>query len=176
MKFTRFSKVGMAALGVILLAWLILTLAFGGDNPSPQPLVTDDKHCPNCGRELPFGITAKDCPFCAIERRQDARRGNAASGGHRINPTFPIVAGSLFVILLAANVFVALRNRKVQEKDETYFHLQCPKCSRKIRFRQNQFGKAALCPLCKRPIVFPRLQMAQSPWMKMKRWLRLAPQ
>jgi hypothetical protein len=78
--------------------------------------------------------------------------------------------------LLGANIFVVVRNRRSQCKDDVYFHLQCPKCSRRIRFRKNQFGKAALCPLCKRPIVFPRIQVTESPWLKMKRWLKLVPQ
>lgn len=175
MKFTRFSKIGMGFLALMLIAWLVLTLGFSdvGD-PNAVQAPSDGKHCIRCGRELPAGTDSKDCPYCALEKAA-GRKGNEPSSG-RINLTFPVIVSSLFVILLAANILVFVRNRKAQEKDEVYFHLQCPKCSRKIRYRESQFGKAALCPLCKRPIVFPRLQLAQSPWMKMKRWLRLAPQ
>jgi hypothetical protein len=174
MKFTRFSKIGMAALATMLVAWLVLTFAFGPSDPNQ--VVFDGVHCTVCGRELPRGTDPKDCPYCALEKRHLERTGQAAPGGRNVKLTFPIIAGSLFFLLLAANIFAFLRNRKVQEKDEVYFHLQCPRCSRRIRFRKSQFGKAALCPLCKRPIVFPRIELAQSPWKKMKRWLRLAPQ
>jgi hypothetical protein len=176
MKLSRFTQIGMAVLAAILVVWLVLTLASsGGQKKSGPSLIVDDKHCPICGQELPKGGSARDCPYCLLESKKEGGKPYAGKSTGP-NPVVPIVLGVLFVLLIGANIFVNVRSRWKERQDETYYLFQCVKCSRRIRYRQSQFGKPALCPLCKRPFVFPRPDDAHlSPWLKMKRWLKLAP-
>jgi hypothetical protein len=176
MKLTRFTKIAMGVLGAVLVGWLVLTLVTSGDTQKTKAVARDDKHCPECGRELPKNYRSGDeCPYCKLESHSGGKSGKR-NALLRANLTFPIIVGSLFAVLLAANIIVSIRARRRENKEEDYFVLQCPKCSRRIRYRESQFGKAALCPLCRRPIVFPRVRLSESRWLKMKRWLKLAPQ
>jgi DNA-directed RNA polymerase subunit RPC12/RpoP len=86
----------------------------------------------------------------------------------------PIALVSVLALLLAANILFALRGRRKQVKEETFFHYWCPKCGRKLRYRERQIGRLARCPLCERPIVFPKpAGMPATRWTKLRRLLRL---
>jgi len=174
-KFSRLTKIGLVVLGGALLVWLVITLAFSSTTKRTASVATDDKHCPICGRELPRGGAARECPYCYLEYKQSG--GTKGSLGVKgTGTTVPIVLVSLIVLLLGANIFVNVRARLKERKDETYYVFQCPKCARRIRYRAAQFRKPALCPLCKRPFVFPGLAEPRlNPWLRMKRWLKLAP-
>jgi hypothetical protein len=54
--------------------------------------------------------------------------------------------------------------------------MYCTKCRRRLRYRQRQIGHFAQCPLCGKPIIFPkpRMQAPESRWRKVKRWLKIA--
>ena len=171
MKLSRLTKIGMAVLGACLVVWLVLTLSSsGGPKKSGPSLIVDDKHCPICGQELPKGGAARDCPYCLLESKKEGGKPYAGKSTGP-SPVVPITLAVLFVLLIGANVFVNVRSRWKERKDETYYLFQCVKCSRRIRYRQSQFGKPALCPLCKRPFVFPGLAEPRlNPWLRMKRW------
>jgi len=175
-KLTPLTKIGLAVLGGALVIWLVVTLAFGSATKRTAAIATDDRHCPTCGRELPRGGEARECPYCYLENLQSGGKKGGSLRARGPSATVPIVLVSLIVLLLGANVFVNVRARLKERKDETYFVYQCVRCSRRIRYRQSQFGRPALCPLCKRPFVFPRpVDPHLSRWLKMKRWLKLAP-
>jgi hypothetical protein len=170
---SRLTKIGLAVLAVVMVVWLVLTLYASGGKSKTASAAVDDKHCPKCGMPLPRGGTAKECPYCFLENQQSGGKGAKLARGSGI--VVPIVVISLIVLLVGANVFVKLRARWKEQRDENYYIHECRKCSRKIRFRVHQFGTAALCPLCKRPFIFPKLDVDRSRWLRMKQWLNLAP-
>jgi len=87
----------------------------------------------------------------------------------------PITLVSVLALLFAANIILALRGRQKQVKEETFFYYWCPKCNRKLRYRERQIGSLARCPLCERPIVFPRpADMPEKHWTKLRRLLHLS--
>jgi hypothetical protein len=55
--------------------------------------------------------------------------------------------------LVAGGVFVFLRSRPVPEEPVLTF--ACPRCKRKLRFRQRQAGHRGACPRCKGDFTFP---------------------
>jgi hypothetical protein len=170
-QLSRLTKIGLAVLGAALIVWLVITLAFTGSTQKTGAVPVDDKHCPKCGLALPRGGLARECPYCFLANREQGVMAVKSS-----SPAVPIVIVSLIVLLVGANIFANVRSRRKERKDETYFVYQCAKCSRRIRYREAQFRKPALCPLCKRPFVFPQpYDPHLGRWMRMKRWLKLAP-
>ena len=45
--------------------------------------------------------------------------------------------------------------RPRQPGEEPYYHFQCPKCQRKLRFRAHKAGHQGMCPRCRTPCTFP---------------------
>jgi predicted amidophosphoribosyltransferase len=171
---SRFTKLSLVLTGVLLLVWLSLTLFAGSPSSKTEAVVTDEKHCPTCGRPLPrHAIARKECPYCLLERGPEAAKfGDKNSAG--ANKAVPITIISLFVLLLIANIASAVYGRVRKQKIEALFHYWCPKCGRKLRYRESQIGRLANCPLCERPIVFPRPEgLVDSRWTKLRRWLHL---
>jgi hypothetical protein len=176
-QLSKFTKIGLIAVGVAFVLWLGVMLFLTDERSKTDPArKADDRHCPVCGREYPRGVfTADDCPYCKLETLKSGGKSKRAGGPWGGKPVVLMVLGGIFVVLLGLNIFVSLHRRTRRNKPEVYFHLHCPRCSRKIRYRTSQFGKPALCPLCKRPIVFPKPVETGGPWRRMKRWLKLAP-
>ena len=161
MKLTRVTTIGMIALGVLFLAWLVLTLAFSDTPSRTAPAATDDRHCPRCGRELPRGAGPDDCPYCQMEAASQGKTLKPLGSRRPISPTIPVTIGTVFCILLGIHVYLAVRSR-LGQKPEVLYHLRCPKCERKIRYRASQAGRFAQCPLCKKPLIFPKLPESPS--------------
>jgi hypothetical protein len=180
MKLSLFTKIGMAAVGVLFLAWLTLTLLNRNGSDRTGPAVVDEKHCPRCGRELPKWAWGTDqCPYCQLEDRA----GGPASGSPRprfrsgvSSPVIPTLLIVTFAGLLTVHLVMLVRSRVVTKTEEVLYHLSCPKCSRKLRYRASQAGKLGQCPVCRRPVIFPRAADGRAPggWARMRRWLRMA--
>lgn len=174
---SRFTKIGMAAVAVLFLAWVGLNVFTSNQATRSAAVKQDETHCPNCGRELPkSAIAAGECPYCLIEqgpaKAKIRRRGDADPS----SPVAPIILVSLFCCLLATHVVLLVRQRVVGRKEGEVFYLNCPQCGRRIRYRESQAGHLARCPLCRRPLVFPRPAAGpDKPWHRLRRWLKLAP-
>jgi hypothetical protein len=170
-KLSGLTKIGLGMLGGALIVWLVLTLGFSQTTQRTSGIAVDDKHCPDCGMPLPRGGQARECPYCFLANREKGGKAGKSS-----SPAVPIVIVSLIVVLVGANIFVNVRARWKAKEDDIYYVFQCAKCGRKIRYREAQFSKPALCPLCKRPFIFPRpFESNAGRWLRMKRWLKLAP-
>jgi hypothetical protein len=174
MKLTRFTTVGMAVLALCFVLWLILLLVGTGGNRTGPAVRVDDKHCPNCGRELPLTArTAEDCPFCKLDTSADgAGRKRSSVGIAGTSFTVPAVLLAFFVLLLGVHLWVALQRKAANYKDETLYLTSCANCTRKLRYRPQQIGRAALCPLCRRLIVFPEPDEAprRRLWQRIIQW------
>jgi uncharacterized Zn finger protein (UPF0148 family) len=174
MKLSLFTKVGMAAVGVLLLAWLVLMFVSGSGSTKTGPAVTDEKHCPRCGRELPRWAWGTDqCPYCQLEERSGAplkQTGRSPAS----SPVVPTVLVATFAALLAVHLVMVIRTRVVPKAEEILYHLSCPKCGRKLRYRPPQVGRVGKCPVCHRPVIFPRPPEEAAPggWMNVRRWLK----
>jgi hypothetical protein len=180
MKTSRITKIGMAVVGSALLGWLVLVLFMqSGGEKIKSDAAADPNRCPHCNRELPaaYRDTGK-CPFCEVEGKADPAKA-ASQAKPRVSPIIPIVLASTFCLLLAINVAVAIRTRWKTAKDEVYYLITCEKCSRRMRYRESQIGKLGLCPLCKKPLLFPKPEEEiEASWSRVRRWLTLtsAPQ
>ena len=168
MKPTRFTTIGLIVLGVALVAWLVLLLASGGKTRTEAAKGADNR-CPNCGRELPRGA-AGECPYCAMEHGADkAKLKRDTSFAAR--PVIPITLFSVFCLLLAVHVLVSLRNRAGGKKEEASHHVNCQKCGRRLRYRPSQIGHLGKCPLCQKPLMFPKpAEGVKTIW---GRWLKI---
>jgi hypothetical protein len=161
MKMTRITKLGMAALGAALLAWLGLMLF--SDSPTKLAAdVTDDTRCPVCGRELPAAVqqAGGDCPFCKADGKSvDVRRARAsASGSAWRGPAIPTLLVAALVLLLVVHGVFLVRHRARAAKEDVVYIVSCKKCGRRLRYRERQGGQIAKCPLCQTIILFPKFQ------------------
>jgi hypothetical protein len=175
-KLSRFTIFGMVGLGVLFLAWIGLTFFAESESKRTEAIVKDEKRCPTCNRPLTQGAIERNvCPFCLLEQGEEAakiRKDRSFASSKAI----PITLASVLVLLLVANIAVAMRGRLKQAKEEIYFHYNCPKCRRRLRYRERQIGSLARCPLCERPIVFPKpAAWPETRWTKLRRWLHLEP-
>jgi DNA-directed RNA polymerase subunit RPC12/RpoP len=176
-KFSRFTKISLVVAGVLLAAWLGLTLF--AENVSTRTAASIDRPdtCPNCGRKVTDESMQRNlCPYCLMQNAGDPERAKIrkdSSGVAWGRSIARILIGSVIVLLLA-NVGVAVYTRQKQRKEEFLFYYNCPKCSRKLRYRESQIGRLAKCPLCERPIVFPRpTDMPETRWTRLRRMLHL---
>jgi uncharacterized Zn finger protein (UPF0148 family) len=180
MKLSLFTKIGMAAVGVLFLAWLVLWLMTGNASDKTGPAVVDEKHCPRCGRELPKWAWGTDqCPYCQLEESAQKAGTGTARPKFRSRASSPVIPTLLIVTfagLLTVHLVLLVRTRVGTKTEEVLYHLSCPKCGRKLRYRLSQAGRLGQCPVCRRPVIFPRDAGASAPggWAKMRRWLRLA--
>jgi hypothetical protein len=174
MKATRFTTIGLAVLGLILVAWLVLTVITYSTEKKSGPAATDDKHCPVCRRELPLASRASgECPFCKVEEAANGGKGKRLSrNSAAMNPILPVVLFSTFCVLLGIHVWLALRKRSWQNKEEILYITNCGKCRRRVRYRPDQIGHAALCPLCRKPIIFrqPDDPAPRRLWQLITKW------
>jgi hypothetical protein len=176
MKTSRITKIGMAVVGTALLGWLVLVLFVGGQAEKLKTEKPEDpNHCRFCGRELPVAYrdTGK-CPYCELAGKADPFKA-ATQAAPRVSPIIPIVLVSIFCVLLAIHVTLAIRKRWSTDKDEVYYLIACQKCSRRLRYRESQIGKLGLCPLCKKPLIFPKPEdeEMEGGWSRVRRWLTL---
>jgi hypothetical protein len=152
MKKSTLTKVGIAVTGTLLLGWLILELTTSG----PKKLGatrTDPTVCPECGTKLtPSG----DCLQCIGEMGLEEYRAKKEAAKPNVGRVIPIVLASLLFVLIATHIGFLVYNRRGKKKEEILFYYWCPKCSRKLRYREGQIGKASRCPICKRAFVFPK--------------------
>jgi hypothetical protein len=178
MKLSFWTLLGMVVIGTVLLAMLGL-LIFVNSGSTKSAAVTDENHCPVCGRELPPGyVGTGKCPYCEGRQARGEKLANLPSRPLTSRLlTVSVLLTLAFLGLLTTHVILFVRARAARKVAEETFYYQCPKCARKIRYRDCQIGHVAQCPLCRRPIVFPRPEGWEPPvslWVKMKRRLGLA--
>ena len=167
MKGSRITKFGMAAAGLMLLGWLVLSLVLSAESTKSKPAVTDDKHCPVCGLELPRYAIGGECPYCKLEGNADGQKKKQASQSPLASPVIPTVLCGTLCTLLVIHLVLITRSRL--RKEEVCCHMHCPKCGRRLRYRRSQIGRPGRCPLCARPLLFPKpAQEAAGRWGKIR--------
>ena len=154
MKFSRATKIGLAAVGGLLLLWGVVMLFLSG--PTKRgPAFVDTTHCPDCGSLL---NKQGECPKCMATEGQDAYRTKRANKGAASSNAIPITLGALFGLLLLTHIGINLRAYYARrgEESDVYYHVRCTKCGRKLRYREKQIEHLGRCPMCQKPIRFPK--------------------
>ncbi len=168
MKLSRVTKIGMATVGGLLLLWGALIIFTSTSSTKTGPAQVDPTRCPDCGSKY---NQAGECPRCLAEEGVEAYRAKRAKKeGFTSSPVIPTVLGSLFLLLLATHIGIIVRGRAKNQKQEVYYHVRCSKCGRKLRYRDTQIERLGKCPLCQRPLRFPR--PPEKP--KVSRWMKIA--
>ena len=146
------AKLAVGAIAVLLAVWCAVELM--GPPKKVGPAKADPNACPECGGQLTKG---GDCVSCMRElgadeyRARKKARAEAPPGGNAI----PFVLAGLLFVLIATHFGLLVYRRSRQNKEEILYYYHCPKCHRKLRYRDTQIGKSSQCPLCKRPFIFP---------------------
>src|SRR5215471_17641709 len=110
MKKSNITKIGMMAVAVLLLAWLVLTLTTNSNTKLEG--VEDPTKCPECGRPLPTSAQVEGvCPYCAAEKGEENARFKRKGQSLSTSPVIPITLVCLFCVLLAVHVGLIVRNR-----------------------------------------------------------------
>jgi hypothetical protein len=167
MKPSYLLKVGMIAVGLLFVLSLVL-LFFSNTTTRTGSAITDPTRCPDCGQELPKSAQATgECPYCKLQQmagKEVKRRGQG--GSWATSPVVLVVLISLFVLLLGTHVFLLVRaRRRGGLGEEPTYPLFCSKCHRKLRYRASQGGRLGQCPLCRRPLLFPKPpEPRKRPW------------
>jgi DNA-directed RNA polymerase subunit RPC12/RpoP len=170
-RIRRASLIALLVLGVLLLVWGGLMLAGVFDSPKKLgETKVDANRCPHCN--LPLSKVAKEkgeCLFC----HGDLPTKQRGVGEH---PASKAVIGGLigaFAILATINLVFFVRSWKGKDPEEAFYHLNCKKCTRKVRYRQRQIGQFARCPICRQLIRFPEPpEQPKGTWGKLKDWLK----
>jgi uncharacterized paraquat-inducible protein A len=168
LSFSRWTKISLIVVGVLLVGWVGVMLSGVLDPPKSTRLQqTDPNRCPHCNH--PLTAYAKQqgvCLFCKgdLPGKETPGRGGGAISGVLIG---------LFVVLLLTNVILFVRSRmRMKKEDEDYYHTYCKKCGRKVRFREQQCGQIAKCPTCRQLMRFPEApDKRPGVWGRMKGWL-----
>lgn len=121
-----------------------------------RPAAVDDKHCPECGRELPS--TGGECAFCKMQRAADIAAGKRGERpGRRWTGTHYFIL-FLITFLTVGGGYLILRSVKPHLRYRTEappLLTRCLKCKRKIRYAPSQVGRNVLCPSCKWSMTLP---------------------
>jgi hypothetical protein len=167
MKLSRATKIGMAAVGGLLLLWGVLMIFIGTSSTRIESGKVDLTHCPDCGSAL---NKAGECPRCIAELGLEAYREKHTDKGFASSAVIPIALGCLLGLLLATHVGLNLWAYKKGKRPEVYYYVRCTKCGRKLRYRDTQVERLGKCPLCQKPMRFPRPPEKPRP----NRWVKIA--
>jgi hypothetical protein len=69
-----------------------------------------------------------------------------------------MVLVAVALLLAAGGGVLVLRARRPPE--EVVCNFECPHCGRKLRYRGQKAGKAGICPLCRKALIYPPLPPA----------------
>jgi predicted Zn-ribbon and HTH transcriptional regulator len=171
LKVTGVTKIGLIALAVAFVLWLVLTYAF--DAPTKLAGKVDPNACPDCGNFLTQKERDRgECPYCKAKGKGGdlTKRDTTAKQASRVVP-WVLIGG--FVLLLAVHVGFVVKGWVGKGKDEVLYHLNCRKCDRKIRYRQGQIDHFAQCPRCRAWVRFPAppAPKRKNLWVQLKGWL-----
>src|SRR5262249_56740637 len=86
-------------------------------------------------------------------RRGGPVRGREGLGAKAMTDTTPVLLALGAVLAVAAGVWVYFRLRAPRE--EPYYHFRCPRCRRRLRYRQRPVGHSGRCSNCGGGVTFP---------------------
>jgi hypothetical protein len=168
--FAHYTLAAVVLCGGFACLWVAVTVFFSNAYAAVKQ---DPTRCPDCGREYSRATMAsKECTFCLAqgspgEKRDASKPKVLGSNSQQTSLTVPITLFTIFLVMLGIHLTVLWRAARAAAKEEVYFHTNCLKCDRKIRYRENQIGKVVGCPnpKCKSFIRCPEpVQEPSRPW------------
>jgi phage FluMu protein Com len=168
MKLSRDLKLGLAGVGLVLLLCLgLLIFATSGPTKTGPSRAVDPTVCEYCGKKLP---KSGDCLSCIAEMGLDKYHAKRESHYWFNSPIIAEVVIGLVCILLVVYITLLWRRRAAQPLEEVYYTIHCRKCGRKLRYRNSQVNHFGKCPICQKPILFPKPpeEPKTSPWTKFR--------
>ena len=121
MKHSTITKLGMMAVGVLLLGWVVLTLTTDSGTKL-EASKEDPTKCPECGRTLPTSAQLGGvCPYCAAEKGEENARIKRPGQSRSVSAVVPVVLVGLFCVLLAVHVGLIVRSRVGKGEDELLY-------------------------------------------------------
>jgi Zn finger protein HypA/HybF involved in hydrogenase expression len=176
-QFSGFTKISLGVTGLLLVVWFVVTLLTSTETRSGPAAKSQpgQASCPNCGRPLSQkAVMAGECPYCKIDNPEKAKLVKPGDYSVFRSPWIPGLLIGFFCVVLTVNVAFFVRRLKLGTKPEdNFYHVNCHKCTRKVRYRQKQIGQFARCPICKQLMRFPEPpEQPKRRWAMIKGWLR----
>jgi predicted amidophosphoribosyltransferase len=173
MKLSRAAKYSIAGIGSVLLLCLGLIIFATSGSKKIGPVV-DPNLCEYCGNKL---NKSRECAKCMAEMGAEKYRAKRESKEWYNSPVIAsIVIGSL-CLLAAIHIGLVMSKYLGRKKADVYYHTRCPKCGRKLRYRDSLIEHLGKCPLCQKPIRFPKPVVPPKPtvWSKVRgiTWRRI---
>ena len=127
-------------------------------------------HCPKCEHEMRYDrkrFAKEECPYCGEKGPLAATAESIRKTGLPSSPVSRLIPALLVEFIVLASVFYLYASKRLQRGpgEEPTYPLYCRHCHRKLRFRKSQGGRLGQCPICRRPIVFPKVPESRKlPW------------
>jgi predicted Zn-ribbon and HTH transcriptional regulator len=154
MKLSRNVISGSAALGALLVIVLGLLIFAASTAKKTGTRSKDPTVCEFCGGTS-FN-KAGECPACMASMGIDAYRAKRESKNWYNSPAIAAVVIILLCILFLVHIVLLLRKFSWKKEVVVYYYVRCTKCGRKLRYKSSQINHLGRCPLCHKPILFPK--------------------
>ena len=166
MKLSRSNQLILGGTGIVLLVVIGLAI-FATSGSKKIEKKADPNVCEFCGRPLP---QSKLCLQCIGEMGREAYEAKRDKKYWYNRPVIPIVILSILCLLVLTHIIILLWRQRGRKKEEVSYYTRCNKCGRKLRYRESQINRLGKCPLCQKPLVFPKppevVRTRTSPWKK----------
>lgn len=152
MKLSRNAKYGLGGLGFVL--FLVICLAiYAAGHETKTGAIVDPTVCEFCGTKL---SKSGECPKCIGELGLDKYRAKRESKKGYNNPLIATIIVSTLAILVIVHLGLIVHAYYRRKKADVHYHVHCPKCGRKLRYRSTQVNHMGRCPLCQKSLRFPQ--------------------
>jgi hypothetical protein len=165
MKLSREMKWLLGGSGLVLVFVLALVIMASSGSTRVEG-IADPNVCEFCGRPLP---SSKVCLTCSAEMGREVYEAKREQKHWYNSPVAATTIISLLCVLVSAHIGILLYKQRGRKKEEFYFYTRCSKCGRKLRYRESQIARLGKCPICQKPIIFPK----PPPVRKVSRWVRI---
>lgn len=173
MKLCRAAKLGLAGLSLVLLLCIGLLL-FANSASKKSAARVDPTVCEYCRGPL---NKQGDCSRCMVEMGPTKYRARRESKNWYNSPLIASLLIGLLCILASIHIGYLLYQFTRRKKGVVVYHVRCTKCGRKLRYRDSQIEHMGRCPICQKPICFPKpIQTPNSSkWQKLSglSWRRI---
>ena len=153
MKLSRNIKYGLGTLAVLLVMIFGLLIYSASAPKKVGNQAKDPTICEFCGGKL---NKAGECPACSLSMGQEAYLAKRESKNWYNSPAIATAVITLLCILILFFIAVYWGSFFSRDKEEESYYIRCTKCGRKLRYRESQANHLGRCPLCHKPILFPK--------------------
>jgi len=173
MKLSRTAKYSIAGMGLVLLVCIGLLIFATSGSKKIGPVV-DPTKCEFCGGSLNKN---GECPKCMASMGRDKYQAKRESKNWYNSPLIASIVIGMLCLLASVHIGLVLGKYLRRKKADVFYHTRCPKCGRKLLYRDSQIEHLGKCPLCQKAIRFPKPVIPPKPtlWSKVRgiSWKRI---